>query len=370
MAKNNAINLEATRNADGFSLGGGTTVRTLTLTGGDVSMTGGGAAVITFPTSTSTLATLALTEVLSNKSFSTAILPSANDSVALGAAGTAFSDLFLAEGGVINWDSSDLTLTQTGNNLALGGGGRFLVGGADGSAWVDIAGATDSIQGLRIEGTTTAAISFSTYVTGDSFLRFNFLATGQMTWGDGTGAGDTNLYRTAASVLATDDELRVAVAGTQTTSAVTVAGTQTLVNKKISHTFEPGSDDTFTGEQITGFNAGDTVAQWDCVYLATDGKWDRTDADATASAGAVMIGMAAAASTDTNPLTVITRGVVRNDGWTWATVGVPLYLDTATAGGMTLTAPSGTDDVVKIVGYTLSDDCIYFNPSNDYITRT
>jgi hypothetical protein len=66
---------------------------------------------------------------------------------------------------------------------------------------------------------------------------------------------------------------------------------------------------------------------------------------------------------------VVTRGVVRNDGWTWATVGAPLYLDTATPGGLTLTAPSGTDDVVRIVGYVMSDDCIFWCPSNDWITR-
>jgi hypothetical protein len=50
------------------------------------------------------------------------IKPNANDAVAIGEAGVAFSDLFLAEGGVINWDSGDLTLTQTGDTLALGGG--------------------------------------------------------------------------------------------------------------------------------------------------------------------------------------------------------------------------------------------------------
>lgn len=50
------------------------------------------------------------------------VLPDANDGVALGAAGTAWSDLFLAEGGVINWDSGDLTLTQIGNVLAIDGG--------------------------------------------------------------------------------------------------------------------------------------------------------------------------------------------------------------------------------------------------------
>jgi len=51
----------------------------------------------------------------------TNLLPDANDGAVLGAAGTAFSDLFLAEGAVINWDSGDATLTQTGNVLALAG---------------------------------------------------------------------------------------------------------------------------------------------------------------------------------------------------------------------------------------------------------
>lgn len=46
----------------------------------------------------------------------------ANDGAYIGQAGTAFSDLFFAEGAVINWDSGDLTLTQTGNKLAIAGG--------------------------------------------------------------------------------------------------------------------------------------------------------------------------------------------------------------------------------------------------------
>lgn len=56
-----------------------------------------------------------------NVSIHVALLPDANDGAVLGAAGTAFSDLFLAEGAVINWDSGDATLTQTGNVLALAG---------------------------------------------------------------------------------------------------------------------------------------------------------------------------------------------------------------------------------------------------------
>jgi hypothetical protein len=51
----------------------------------------------------------------------TGIVPDADDGAYLGQAGTAFSDLFLAEGGVINWDSGDATLTQASNVVTLAG---------------------------------------------------------------------------------------------------------------------------------------------------------------------------------------------------------------------------------------------------------
>mgnify|MGYP003552766408 CR=1 FL=1 len=51
------------------------------------------------------------------------VLATANDSGALGASGTAFSDLFLASGGVINWNAGASTLTHSLNTLTLGGSG-------------------------------------------------------------------------------------------------------------------------------------------------------------------------------------------------------------------------------------------------------
>lgn len=148
---------------------------------------------------------------------------------------------------------------------------------------------------------------------------------------------------------------------------VTTTGSQTLTNKIVSHTVEPSADDTYTGENITGFNATATIAQWEAVYLSTTG-WALIDADAAATAGGVFAGLAATSGTNGNPLTVVLKGVIRNDGWAWATVGAPLYLST-TAGALTETAPTGTDDVVRIVGYVLSDDCIWLNPSNDWLTK-
>lgn len=51
----------------------------------------------------------------------TSAVPDANDGATLGTTALQWSDLFLAEGGVINWDNGDATLTQAGDVLTLAG---------------------------------------------------------------------------------------------------------------------------------------------------------------------------------------------------------------------------------------------------------
>lgn len=64
MAKTNSNGEDFSILADGFSLGGGTTPRKATITGGDVTITGTGSAVVTFPSATCTLQTLDLNEII------------------------------------------------------------------------------------------------------------------------------------------------------------------------------------------------------------------------------------------------------------------------------------------------------------------
>lgn len=164
-------------------------------------------------------------------------------------------------------------------------------------------------------------------------------------------------------------------------SAVQAASTNTLTNKTLTTPVingatlngdiqidaTPNTDDTWNGKSTNTFNAGATVAQFDCVYLSSSSTWLLTDADAIGTAGNVLVMMAGEAGTDTNPLRVIEPGSwVRNDAWNW-TVGGVLYLDTATPGGLTQTAPSGEDDAVKIVGHAVTADVIYFAPSPNWI---
>ncbi len=53
---------------------------------------------------------------------STSISPSTSDAYALGKTSLMWSDLFLADGGVINWNNGDVSLTHSSNKLALSGG--------------------------------------------------------------------------------------------------------------------------------------------------------------------------------------------------------------------------------------------------------
>jgi uncharacterized membrane protein len=104
----------------------------------------------------------------------------------------------------------------------------------------------------------------------------------------------------------------------------------------------------------------------DLVYLNANGKWLEADADATGTS-INLLGIAMEAKTDTQAMNVALAGsFVRDDSWNW-TIGVPLYVS-GTLGAVTETKPSGSGDIVRTVGYAVTADVIFFNPSSDYVT--
>lgn len=133
-------------------------------------------------------------------------------------------------------------------------------------------------------------------------------------------------------------------------------------------TAEPVADHTADGPMMSLLNAGESITIMNLVYLSTsDGEWHNVDADAE-STTAGLLGIALGTGTDGNALTVALKGsVVRDDTWAW-TVGQTLYAST-TPGGITATAPSATDDVVRVVGYAVTDDAILFSPDETYIVH-
>lgn len=99
-------------------------------------------------------------------------------------------------------------------------------------------------------------------------------------------------------------------------------------------------------------------------YYNSSGNWALIDADA-ASTSTGMIGVALGAASNTNG--VLLRGFVTLDHDP-GSVGNTLFLST-TAGTATATAPSGSGDIVRVIGYCLhaSNGAIYFNPDGAFV---
>lgn len=346
-------------------------------------------------------ATTPTTATFTTATINTSLLPDANDGAVLGAAATAFSDLFLASGAVIGFANGDLLLTHSTGTLTIsdtdaGATGPILELYQDSAS----PAANDAVGTLKFFGEDSASnkqeyarieglISDTTSTSEDGFLRFWVTAGGAITskltlsntglvptLNDGIGLGEatlafSDLFLAEGAVINWDNgDLTL----TQTGNELVLAGgnldigTNILrISGNIDIDGTPASDDTFVGPSTDEFQASATIAQWEAVYLNSSSQWALTDADAAATAGTVMVALATEAGTLNNAMRVALPGTfVRNDAWTW-TVGAPIYLST-TPGALTQTAPSATDDVVRIVGYAMNADVIFWNPSNDFIT--
>ena len=112
--------------------------------------------------------------------------------------------------------------------------------------------------------------------------------------------------------------------------------------------------------------AGAALSFGQVVYFASaDSKWELTDADAEATTKPRIAIVVSGAAEDA-AIVLMGMGYIRKDDWDWSTPGAPLFLDTATAGGLTETAPSGTGDCIRVAGYVVDANTIFFNPSNDW----
>ena len=80
MAKQSSVNLDITNNSNGFDISGGTTSRTLGISGGNVTIVGSGSATLTFPTTSDTLVGRATTDTLTNKTLTSPVISTITNS--------------------------------------------------------------------------------------------------------------------------------------------------------------------------------------------------------------------------------------------------------------------------------------------------
>jgi hypothetical protein len=126
---------------------------------------------------------------------------------------------------------------------------------------------------------------------------------------------------------------------------------------------DPGTG-VASGEKVAG-TAGEILVFGDLVYFKSDGKWWKTDADAAATAGGVCLALALGSYAAEAAGVFLLHGFAESSGWS-ITVGAALYVSTS-PGIMTTTAPSGSGDTVRVVGYGHDATTLYFFPDNAWV---
>lgn len=132
MARNTGINLDANPQADGYKLGGGTTKRILTVTGADMTLTGSGTNVYTFPGSTSVL-------------------------LGISAAATQGSIIF-AGASLMAEDNTNLFFDDTNNTLGVGTTRSGAISGTNPRLRVKGSGTSSSTSGFEVQNSSGSAL--------------------------------------------------------------------------------------------------------------------------------------------------------------------------------------------------------------------
>lgn len=341
------------------------------------------------------------------------LYPTANDGLALGIKNTnAYSDLFLASGGIIDFNNGNVTLTHSAGILSLSAGTVFKadhIGEVTGSHTIVFdntitnAGQSD----LTTVHSTTNLVDHIGEHTGSHTVVFDNnitlsaknLVTDTTTGSQiGTGATQKLGFYGATPVVqqadATDlgtalSNLGLRAAGTAYPLATTAVvkfdhiaeqtGSHTIVHDNTITTAAgagiilpagggikltlPTADAQCTGNYTDSFQSGYTAAAGDLVYFGSGGKWLEVDADAVATCKGLM-GIAMEAKNDTQAMKVALPGsMVHFDAWTW-TAGDTLYAG-ETLGAIQNAIPTGADAIIRVIGFAIDADTIAFFPSSD-----
>jgi hypothetical protein len=241
--------------------------------------------------------------------------------------------------------------------------------------------------GLVGIGTTSPRKNLDVLNAGAAQLRLT--STDNSVYGElyADSSGDLRISSTTGNVRLNNENLFVCSGGS---CASTVTGEGNLVvetgitldggaiitlgeNAAIAQDPALSADGKYNGLTRTG-TAGTTLAFGDLVYLdPTDSRWELADANAAAGAdgdATGILGMVVqAAAADGSATTILLNGTIRADAaFPAMTVNATMYVS-ETAGDITDTQPTTTDAVIKIMGFPLTADELYFNPSNEYFTH-
>lgn len=123
------------------------------------------------------------------------------------------------------------------------------------------------------------------------------------------------------------------------------------------------SADQSGGPIVEYVTCGETLAVGKAVYIKSDGKAWKADANSTTTMPAVAVMLQAGVADQSRKALYL--GIMRNDAWNWTVGGQDgiIYVS-ATAGALTQTAPAATGDQVQTMGIATHADRMYVCPNH------
>ena len=171
---------------------------------------------------------------------------------------------------------------------------------------------------------------------------------------------------TGAGILSYEpdaDTFNIGQSTTHNNMAISIDNSENVTINKRKFTKTGNTDGTADGD-VVYFGGTTSMTTGALYHYKSDGTWELADADAASTCDG-LLGVALGAASNTNG--VLLRGMVTLDHDPGA-VGDVLYVST-TAGDTTATAPSGSGDIVRVIGYCIdaSNGQIWFNPDGTFV---
>ena len=216
---------------------------------------------------------------------------------------------------------------------------------------------TGGTERLRIDANGAATFTEEIYVPNGSKAAPTYSFTGDT---------NTGMYSDAADRLSLVAGGNTTFEITATTIALNAATTLTSSNLILSGDANIELDVTPGSGNASGtiIKTGTTVVAYGTCYMLQSGpSWAPTEVeDEEFSKGLLAIGLGAGAA---NSVGMLTNGIYYDSAHGFS-IGAPLYL-VGDSGLIDDTAPSGSGDLVRVVGYAIDDNEIYFCPDTTWV---
>lgn len=267
------------------------------------------------------------------------------------------------------WDAKgDLAVgtgADTAAKLTIGSEDDVLMVQSGTPAWVA------SAVGAEIAGVVTAgAGTGNTFSRGDHVHAINHAITdNHLLTVDGTLEDNDFAYATANGIegKTAAESLTLLLAATMAESdTLKLASKSSLHIPTLATTLTDGHWEGITVAGVIGTAAGQIFGAL-CYFNPATNEWLLCDADAAATAKGTL-GICLDAGAENDASTYLLWGRVRADAAFPALTALTTTYMSGTAGEITETAPTGSSGIIRVLGYSVNANEIFFQPSTDYYT--